>query len=407
MWKTARLGDICQIQPPKKEVFTEHSEDTLVTFMGMNLLGINQKYSSSGNTKVLSQAYKSYQYFRDNDVLLAKITPCFENGKLSIARDLSNGVGFGSSEFIVLRAKEFIETEYLYYVLLQPSFRERGKKNMSGAVGQKRVAKKFIENYLINLPPLEQQRRIVAKLDAVFAEIDVAVAAVKRKQEQVDSLKNALLSSELSPAAIDAAKWKTAKLGELCVFTRGLTYSKKDEVDVSNTAVLRATNIDLYTRRIKLDEIRYISDTVAIKKDKIVRKGDILICTASGSKSHLGKVALAEVDFGMAFGGFIGAIRTTSTCRSKFLFAILTSSAFVNHLCKLGDGANINNLRFSQVENFEILLPPLVEQQRIVAKLDAVFEQADVVKDVMSKQLANYQALKSALLSAELTGEAA
>ena len=107
--------------------------------------------------------------------------------------------------------------------------------------------------------------------------------------------------------------WKTVQLGEIASWVRGLTYSKKDEVDDGGIAVLRATNIDLATHKIVLDEIRLVSDAVKVKDDKYAQVGYLLICTASGSKSHLGKVAIVEDDLGMAFGGFMAAIRCNET----------------------------------------------------------------------------------------------
>lgn len=171
--------------------------------------------------------------------------------------------------------------------------------------------------------------------------------------------------------------WKTVKLGEIASWVRGLTYSKKDEVDDGGIAVLRATNIDLATHKIVLDEIRLVSDAVKVKDDKYAQVGDLLVCTASGSKSHVGKVAIVEDDLGMAFGGFMAAIRCNEDCYPRFLYYILTSQKFKWHLNNLGDGANINNLKFSQIEEYELPLPPLAEQQRIVAKLDAAFTEID------------------------------
>ena len=96
--------------------------------------------------------------------------------------------------------------------------------------------------------------------------------------------------------------WEIKKLGEVCDFYRGLTYSKKDEVEISSTGVLRSNNIDLANNQLNLEEIKYISDSIIVPKDKKIKKGSLLICTANGSKSHLGKVALIDEDYNYAFG---------------------------------------------------------------------------------------------------------
>lgn len=200
MWKTVKLGDVCEIQPKKAQIKKKLSDNDEISFMPMDDLGINEMYPSANQTKTLAKAYSSYTYFEDNDVLLAKITPCFENGKLGIATNLTNGVGFGSSEYIVLRCGEQVLPQYIYYHLNQPSFRAEGKNKMSGAVGHKRVPKDFVESLKLPLPPLALQQRIVAKLDAAFAEIETVFATTKMAIDNYTALKSSLLKQELNPS---------------------------------------------------------------------------------------------------------------------------------------------------------------------------------------------------------------
>ncbi|WP_321530129.1 restriction endonuclease subunit S [uncultured Desulfuromonas sp.] len=152
-WVETTLGAICQIKPPKKEAKQKLSDSEMVSFVPMNNLGICTKAIELDEDKTLGEVSRSYTYFADDDVLLAKITPCFENGKLGIARGLTNGIGFGSSEFIVFRSKGTIDPEFLFYFLAQDSFRVSGARIMTGAVGHKRVTKEFIEDHPIILPP--------------------------------------------------------------------------------------------------------------------------------------------------------------------------------------------------------------------------------------------------------------
>lgn len=167
------------------------------------------------------------------------------------------------------------------------------------------------------------------------------------------------------------------KIKDVCEFVRGLTYSKSDETKLSKNAVLRATNIDLVSSRLNLSEIRYIEDSVIIPADKKVKVNDILICTASGSKSHLGKVAFINKEINMAFGGFMGVLRSKPNINPKYLFTFLKSDIFLRHILSTSNGTNINNLKFSQFENLEIVLPPLPIQQKIVVKLDKIFAEID------------------------------
>ena len=139
--RVVKLKDCCIIKPPKAEAKKLLNETDMVSFVPMNNLGINRKDLVLDEQKPLSQVTGSYTYFADNDVLLAKITPCFENGKLGIAKGLTNGIGFGSSEFIVFRPNKELLAEYLYYFLLRPIFREEGAAVMTGAVASSRVMK--------------------------------------------------------------------------------------------------------------------------------------------------------------------------------------------------------------------------------------------------------------------------
>lgn len=174
---------------------------------------------------------------------------------------------------------------------------------------------------------------------------------------------------------------RIVKLSEISTFTRGLTYSKSDEVEHSNKIVLRANNIDLNTNSLNFEELRYIKDSIQIKEDKIVKKDSMIICTASGSKSHVGKVALIDKEYGYAFGGFMGQITPTDKCLPKYLYYILISEKFKDLLKSLNDGTNINNLKFSDIAHYEFSLPSLEEQREIVQKLDSAFANIDLLEE--------------------------
>ena len=164
--------------------------------------------------------------------------------------------------------------------------------------------------------------------------------------------------------------WPMVRLGDVCEFSRGLTYSKSDEVQVSLNVVLRSNNVDLETGRLVLDELKYIRDSIEIPTSKRVSKGAILMCTANGSKQHLGKVALIDGDYNYAFGGFMGLLTPNASIDSRYLYWQLMSFEFKRLVTTLTDGANINNLKFADISKFTFLLPPLTEQKEIVARLE-------------------------------------
>ena len=189
------------------------------------------------------------------------------------------------------------------------------------------------------------------------------------------------------------------KLKDVATFHRGLTYKKSDEVASSSNIVLRANNIDLSTFKLNFNDLRYIRDSIEIPDSKIVKKDSILICIASGSKSHLGKVALIDQEYGYAFGGFMGMLLPkTKDIDIRYLFKILTGAAFRSLIDSLTDGANINNLKFSLIEDFSFDLPPLEEQYRIIAKLDAAFEKIDEAIKFTEDNLTNSFNLFGSLL---------
>ena len=132
-WQTRTLHEVCQIKPSKSEARDKVSGNELVSFLPMKNLGIDKKFVRATQTKPLSAVIGSYTYFADSDVLLAKITPCFENGKIGIAEGLVNGIGFGSSEYIVFRPGKTLNKEWLYYYLSREVFRNEGAARMSGA----------------------------------------------------------------------------------------------------------------------------------------------------------------------------------------------------------------------------------------------------------------------------------
>ena len=166
--------------------------------------------------------------------------------------------------------------------------------------------------------------------------------------------------------------WEIKKLGEVCAFQRGLTYSKDDEVEHSNNCVLRSNNIDLDSMSIVLDELKYINDDFVVSEDKKVKPNTILICMSNGSKQHIGKVAFIDKEYGYAFGGFMGLIRPNAKVSPKFIYYSCISSSYKHFLAGICNGANITNLKFSDLQQYTLPIPPREEQEGIVEELDCL-----------------------------------
>jgi len=187
--------------------------------------------------------------------------------------------------------------------------------------------------------------------------------------------------------------WEIKKMLDVVDFQRGLTYSKKDEVDFSDNIVLRSNNVDLKTNKLDFTELKYINPKIVIPENKKVTKGSLIICTANGSKSHLGKVALIDEDYDYAFGGFMGLIKPKENLNSNFLFYIMASENYKKFIDALSNGVGINNLKFGDLGEFEIPVPPLPEQQRIVAILDEAFAAIAKAKANAQQNLQNAKEL--------------
>lgn len=162
------------------------------------------------------------------------------------------------------------------------------------------------------------------------------------------------------------------KLESLYDFIRGVTYTKSDEVDKNGIPILRANNINLTSGNLDFSDIRYISNYVKVKEEQRLLKDDILMCTASGSADHIGKVAYSDDDTKFYFGGFMGVLRANfAKILPRFLFVILKTQKFREYIAGITVGANIRNIKSSILDSFEIPLPPLSIQKEIVAEIDS------------------------------------
>jgi type I restriction enzyme M protein len=172
-----RIGDVCTVNPRKSQL-AAFKPDTPVSFVPMADINEYRMAFQPIQDKLLSEVSASYTYFEDNDVLLAKVTPCFENGKAGIARLLLNGVGFGSSEFYVLRSNGQVLPEWIYFCVMHPFFRDAAVAQMTGTGGLQRVPRDYVENFQIPLPPLEMQKEIVAEIESYQKVINGAQAVL-------------------------------------------------------------------------------------------------------------------------------------------------------------------------------------------------------------------------------------
>jgi type I restriction enzyme S subunit len=194
-WQMKRLAEVAEINPSRAGNVKLEQRDK-VSFVPMRAVDDVTGKIAWPETRELHEVAKGYTWFETGDVIFARITPCMQNGKAALAQGLINGVGFGSTEFHVIRAREGMCAEWIYHLVRHKAFRDDAAEHFKGTAGQQRVPQSFLEQRLIPVPPLPEQRQIVAELDALQAEVD----ALKRLQAETAIELDALLPSILDKA---------------------------------------------------------------------------------------------------------------------------------------------------------------------------------------------------------------
>jgi type I restriction enzyme S subunit len=325
-------------------------------------LGIDQKFLEPKLERKLRQVSGSYTYFADGDVLLAKITPCFENGKLGIARNLTNGIGFGSSEYIVFRPNANLSSEYLYYFFLQDSFRAEGTKTMSGAVGHKRVSKEFIERCQIPVPPLPEQQRVVAILDDVFAGLATATANAEKNLNNARDLFDSYLDSVFTQRA---EEWTVCPLAD-CL--ERITYGFTNPMPTTVVGPYMITAKNVIGGQIDYASARRTSRDAFDKllTDKSRPKiGDVLL-TKDGTLGRLAVVDRADVCINQS----VALLRLNRRIEPHFLKRLLSSRGHQNRMMDDAGGTTIKHIYITRVDKMDVAFPNSEEQRRIVVSLD-------------------------------------
>lgn len=398
-WPEVRLADCCQIKPPKSEARKILLEDDLVSFVPMNNLGINTPVITLDEDKPLSKVSGSYTYFADNDVLLAKITPCFENGKLGIAKGLTNSIGFGSSEFIVFRTGESLLPEFLYYYLLQPSFREAGQAVMTGAVGHKRVPKDYIEDTRIPLASIPEQKRIVAILDQAFADIDKARALTEQNLKNARELFESYLQQMFSQRG---EGWKQVRLNEICSFSSGGTPSKK-KGEFWGGDIPWISGRDMKYTKLSRSTLSVTKQAISDTSVKVAKSGTILVLVRGMGLAHGAQIG--ELTVPAAYNQDIRGLHPSNGFNSRFLVFALRIA--------MNRGENIfSNAAHGTLKiNFDVLktlilnIPSEFQQNEIVYLVDEIILQCRNLEDLYSQKLAHLDELKKSLLQKAFSGE--
>lgn len=186
-YENTKLSDLAVFNPSKSEI-RELDDDLVVSFVEMASVS-NNGFIEKTVDKPLKEVRKgSYTYFAENDIILAKITPCMENGKCALATGLTNRIGMGSSEFHVIRANDKVNNKFLFLLLNRDSVRKVAEQNMTGSSGHRRVPITFYESLQVPVPPLAEQEKIVQQIEALEAQIAQAQKVIDDAPQQKQAI---------------------------------------------------------------------------------------------------------------------------------------------------------------------------------------------------------------------------
>jgi len=303
----------------------------------------------------IAEVEKGYTYFQDGDVLFAKITPCMENGKCAIAKKLVNGIGFGSTEFHVIRAKESVVPEWVYYYLRQETTRKEAERSMTGSAGQRRVPSKFLREEIIPLPPLSEQKRIAA----ILAKVDRVRRLRRYAHELSDTYLQSVFLEMFGDPVSNPMEWERAGVSDLGRVQTGNTPSRSDP-----------KNYGSYIEWIKSDNIandemfvtrsREMLSGKGLRKGRFVEPGSILVTCIAGSPTSIGNIALT--DRKVAFNQQINAVTPHKDVDSTFLYGLFrVAKPLVQRSTTLGMKRIITKSKF---EKMVLIKPPLPLQQQ-------------------------------------------
>lgn len=240
-WEVTRLRFAATINPSKTEV-ARLDPATDVSFLPMEAIGEDGTIELD-RQRALSEVQSGYTYFRNGDVVVAKITPCFENGKGAVAARLANGIGFGTTELIVARpVAGMMDSRFLDYLFRSREFRALGEAQMYGAGGQKRVPDSFVRDFAAGLPPFHEQRAVAAFLDHETSKIDTLIAEQQRLIELLKEKRQAIIShavtrgldpdAPMKPSGVEwlgdvPAHWRVERMKTVAKMESGHTPDKK------------------------------------------------------------------------------------------------------------------------------------------------------------------------------------
>ncbi|MCC7185896.1 MAG: restriction endonuclease subunit S [Acidobacteria bacterium] len=404
-WDAPRLKFHVDVNPPTRHRAVEAS------FVPMEAVG---EYGglSLDRTIAVDDASSGYTVFLDNDVVVAKITPCFENGKGALATGLANGVALGTTELHVLRAPHQVDPRFLKYVTFSQPFRQLGEGQMYGAGGQKRISDSFISNYRMPLPPSDDQRQIARFLDCETAKLD---ALVQKKERLIDNLTlraEALVAVAVAKGVAHSRRvkrtastvwseipehWKLTRL-------RHLLQRVVRPVDVLHGVFYQEIGIRSWGRGL-FHKDPALGAHLEEKAVYRVEPGDFVLNIVFAWEGAV--AAVTEAESGMVASHRFPTFRCDPSLSLEYLLMVLNTEPgrALMEINSPGAAGRNRTIRMGKFLSEEIPLPPRKEQDQIVATMREDSETIANLSEQTKTAIMKLRELRLGLITAAVTGQ--
>jgi type I restriction enzyme, S subunit len=447
------LGEVVDFNPCFGK--DELADDSLSSFIPMKCVEEESgRFEPLGDRKV-AEVRKGYTPFHDGDVIFAKVTPCMENGKAAVLKGLTNGVGFGSTEFFALRPKNGLEANYLFHFILQSNFRRDAARNMTGAVGLRRVPKQWLEQQTIPLPEPDEQRRIVAEIEKQFTRLEAGVAALRRGQANLKRYRAAVLKAacegRLVPTEAELAKTGNQKAkfetGE-ALLARILTERRQDwqgRGQYKEPAAPDTENLpplpegwtwatleqlcplfaDSAHRTPKYGDVGFpalgprdvVGGRMNLAKARLVNESEFAIQTARHVPQPGDIVYSRELSLGwgavvpdgqqLCMSQGMCLFRPHDAVNLRYFQALLNGPVGRKHAENVAIGSAHPHINLGDIKAYAFPLPPLAEQTRIVAEVERRLSVVEELESVVTANLLCASRLRQSILQKAFAGKLA
>lgn len=398
-WPLKPLSEVAEINPKRPAELRNLGDATPVSFVPMASVCEKLGAIKDQIAKPFGELKKGFTYFADGDVLFAKITPCMQNGKSAVASGLVNGLGFGSTEFHVLRPTKS-SAEWLYFFVRSQAFRDEAARHFRGSAGQQRVPEDFLRQAKIPDAPGNDQIRIVARIKDCFKHVE----QMHSLREDVFSESNFLLSATLRELFSDLAKSAThSTVGAVTTHSQYGT-SVKCVSTPSGTPILRIPNVA--DGLVNLNKMKYASLPEREQEKLKLYRGDMLVVRTNGSPDLVGRCAIFDVDGCYCYASYLIRFRLDlKRVRPQYLSFFLQSPQGRDEIGKIRQtSAGQFNVNSENLRKIPFPLPSLARQDALVKTATEVQAGAAAIRAEVVETDEECLALQEAILREAFAG---